>query len=314
MIPSSEPPNSLQKQFEKMNQEAEKLLLEGGSRNADSLSGQCTFALHQQAISLLNNQDTRSCVAILTGFPIVLENEEVRYENDGPIGAVLLAGALVTLGINVILLAPIGCQSIMGAMIETEDSLCDRNCLFPLPTKKPLRDLLTKANTRHLISIEHPGVSKDGHYYNMRGKDISSNVIAMDHLFTDTPWTTSAFADGGNEIGCGCIDGSLISENIEHGEVIFSTTEVDHLTLCGVSNWGAFGLISYLSVASKHGDLLMNKSLTPLAHSRLFWAADKAGAVDGVTCSQTGSVDGIPLAEHNAKISAFFELANKYLI
>jgi hypothetical protein len=48
--------------------------------------------------------------------------------------------------------------------------------------------------------------------------------------------------DGGNEIGMGKIRWEIIRRNIPRGGLVACRVPVDHLIVCGVSNWGAYGL------------------------------------------------------------------------
>ena len=54
-----------------------------------------------------------------------------------------------------------------------------------------------------VISIERPGMAADGHYYNMRGENISARCASFDYFLTLANCPTIAIGDGGNEIGMG---------------------------------------------------------------------------------------------------------------
>jgi hypothetical protein len=54
--------------------------------------------------------------------------------------------------------------------------------------------------------------------------------------------TTIGIGDGGNEIGMGKIPWDVIRRNVPGGGVVACRVPVEHLIVCGVSNWGAYGL------------------------------------------------------------------------
>src|SRR5258707_3766177 len=56
------------------------------------------------------------------------------------------------------------------------------------------------------------------------------------------PFPTTGIGDGGNEIGMGKIPWDVIRRNIPNGGLVACRVPTDHLIVCGVSNWGAYGL------------------------------------------------------------------------
>ena len=81
----------------------------------------------------------------------------------------------------------------------------------------------------------------------MRGIDVTPLVSPAHRLFEVAPrWsppvTTIGIGDGGNEIGMGKIPWQVIRRNIPRGGLVACRVPADHLIVCGVSNWGAYGL------------------------------------------------------------------------
>lgn len=290
----------------------EALVLEGANRGAEKLRSSATFGLPALVSSLVGAQP-QPRIGLLTGFPIQVETGTCTFENDGPIGAGHVALAASVLGWPQVIV-------LNGAWIGIVDAIASVAATLGLPfdprvvTLEPhipiseARKRLERFGLTHLLSIEHPGVAGDGFHYSMRGERIDARLVSADALFVDVPWTTAGFADGGNEIGMGNVDAEQIASVIQNGQVIASHTRTDHLTLCGVSNWGAYGLVVLLAYAlpERRDDLL--RIFKPETDQMLFAALKQRGAVDGVTRVPSRSVDGLDLAVHHEKISQLRQL------
>jgi hypothetical protein len=137
-----------------------------------------------------------------------------------------------------------------------------------------------------IVSIERPGLARDGRYYNMRGEDITQRCAFFDPFITDAQCPTIAVGDGGNEIGMGKINGAIAGLDIDA-----ACTDCDELLVADVSNWGAYGLIALLGVWSGY-DLLSRVS--PLA---ILAYLSARGSVDGVTRENTLTEDGLDADE-----------------
>ncbi|GGD08945.1 glutamate cyclase domain-containing protein [Aquisalinus flavus] len=295
------------------------LIVDGASRGIGNIRTPASFSLHRLAEDLAGN-GVEPCIGILTGFPILLPDGTVQFENDGPIGAGMLAGAFAALGWKSVIISDHMAGRIVDAIIDgaAQNSgagigkiLLDENCNHGTVYGRGIRSRLQTLGITHLIAIERPGKARDGEYYNMRAEQISSHIIAADALFRNCPWKTAGFADGGNEIGMGKVGIDRIAHYVDKGSTIVSRTKVDYLTLCGVSNWGAYGLLAGLAVALPDRRDLLFQFLSAQTNRKLFAACKDAGAVDGVTRRQTSTVDNIPLADHDAKIGAFRALADR---
>ena len=137
-----------------------------------------------------------------------------------------------------------------------------------------------------IISIERPGQAADGGYYNMRGESISENTACFDTFMDQSNCPTIAIGDGGNEIGMGNVAGALQDLNI-----VPATTTCDELIIADVSNWGAYGIIAFLSVWNKR-DLL--GEFVPID---VFRYISELGSVDGVTRINQLTEDGLDVHE-----------------
>lgn len=304
--------------FAEMAPSARQLVVQGADRGIGRLVTRAGFSLHRQALELLT-AGAPPTVALLTGFPVRTPDGAVAFENDGPLGAALLAHAFLAAGWSATLVSDRGAGALADALCATVRASAGRapgRILLARSARsvEAAHNALAARGTTDLIAIERPGAAGDGHYYNMRGEPVSADIAPADRLVRNVAWRTAAYADGGNEIGMGNIGAARIAATIRHGRRIASRTRVDHLTLCGVSNWGAYGLLAFLAVGL--GRRRNNPFLSSLdlgLDRALFAAAREAGAVDGVTRTAARSVDAIALGVHHDKLRALRALALRHL-
>lgn len=255
-----------------------------GGRGLAAATG--SDGLHAAANALLGGER----IILITGFCI---RSALIGETDGPSGTLALADALRQLGKDVVLVSDVYSADLLraGARVLGEP--------FPLlslslPQAEADREILALLATfapTHVVAIERPGSAADGHRYSMRGEILDDLVPAAD-AFLQPPlarsYRTVAIGDGGNELGMGSLRGEL-QGRITHGELIFCTTEADHVIPAGISNWGAYALVAALS-------LLADRRLIrpPQDERAILEAMVAAGAVDGCTKKNEVSVDGLP--------------------
>lgn len=162
------------------------------------------------------------------------------------------------------------------------------------------RDLLNEYQPALLIAIERCGLTAADTYLNMRGRDISATTARLDELFTQHPYSIG-IGDGGNEIGMG---------NLAHQIPDVATlpdqpalTRTTQLVIASVANWGAYGILTALSLLSGQ-----NLLPTPEAESEALRQAVDFGAVDGTTSEATYTVDGFSLAENASTLARLNDL------
>jgi hypothetical protein len=138
--------------------------------------------------------------------------------------------------------------------------------------------------------------------HTMRGRDITANMSPAHRLFEvaadpDKGITTFGIGDGGNEIGMGKIPWSVIRRNIPNGGLVACRVPTDHLIVCGVSNWGAYGLgagvriLRNMRPEDELFDLEREKELLEIM-------VEKGPLVDGVSGSPTATVDGLEIDDY----------------
>lgn len=316
-VPASARFSSLQPRFEQRKRmraavdQARQLILTGANRGADRLLPGKGFALHAQASALLETR--RKSIAIVTGFPVITPDGQPVLENDGPLGSALVAAALIAMGWQVTVITDTTGRDLFASMDRVIRAAGPGPDYLFVGSEgmnvNTVRKTLKREGVTHLLAIERPGRATDGQHYNMRGQSVSGHTTGLDDLFLSGPWRTAAFADGGNEIGMGAVPLKRIANCIEHGRTIASRTTVDWLTICGVSNWGAYGLLAFLRIGAPDSAKIIDRYLNVAFDQALFDAARAGGAVDGVTKVQSETVDGLPLALHHAKLNDFRQLA-----
>jgi len=181
------------------------------------------------------------------------------------------------------------------------------------------------ANLTHLLAIERVGPSHThdevalehrDRCHTMRGRDITELMSPAHRLFLPSPpgkgaggegvsqvpslalrsqknlCATIGIGDGGNEIGMGKIPWDVIERNIPGGGTVACRIAVEHLIVCGISNWGAYALAA--GVARVRGRTL-DASLFDSARERriLEVMVEEGPLVDGVTGKPTVTVDGL---------------------
>ncbi len=232
----------------------------------------------------------RGVILLTTGFYVA------GYpETDGPTGTVMLASVLRDLGYRPVIVTEsenAALFTIRGFEVAAADVGADE-AFF--------RQMIFEYHPTGIISVERCGLNAEGDYANMRGISIREHNAPSDSLFRiarDYGLRTVGVGDGGNEIGMGNL-ADVISEELS---LVPCVVKTDHLVIASVSNWGAYGLASYLSIFS-------GKHLLPSYE----WAAAylretvEIGSVDGITHERVPHVDGFAEEVEEEIITALSE-------
>ena len=227
---------------------------------------------YRAARIILNNRGT---VLIGTGFPV-----SGSFESDGPIGAIALYRTLTELDCKpVFVCAPPISKILSRNFITHELPLADwKN------SKPAVAQALNSLAPSLIVSIERPGVTADGRYYNMHKKDISDLTAKYDLFLSESGCPSIAFGDGGNEIGMG-----NLHEALTEMDIIPAVSTCDELVIASVSNWGVYGVIAVLSK-------ILDRDLFTIFDPQTIadYLVDN-GCVDGVTTRNESSEDGFPM-------------------
>jgi len=116
--------------------------------------------------------------------------------------------------------------------------------------------------------------------------------------------------DRGNEIGAGKIPWEVFKQNSStHRESVFCCrVRTNYIISCGVSNWGGYALLAGVALAMGRSDIL--KKVTPEHEGAVLDYLVRHGpAIDGMTCKQDNSVDGIEFEDYIKVIKRIKEIA-----
>ncbi len=246
-------------------------------------------------------------VLITTGFCVLSARSG---ETDGPPGAVVLSKALEAMGRKVVLVTDQYSHSILTATaavygvkaVVVEASIDAGEDYYAA--------LLRHYQPSHIVAVERPGQAADGKYYNMRGGEITELTARTDHLFNlgrAAGIVAIGLGDGGNELGMGKVS-EAIRRHIPGGAKIGAVAAADHLIVAGVTNWGAYGLVTYLS-ALLGTDLLHDPDWEEILLDTML----QQGAVDGVTAAASRRIDGLPIEVHCALVATLKARLGQYL-
>ncbi|WP_271273697.1 DUF4392 domain-containing protein [Aliamphritea hakodatensis] len=258
-----------------LSQQIEDALVARNLRGMKTVQPALQTGYYLRAARILNK--CKGHVLIGTGFPVV-----DTFETDGPVGAIALYRALETLGATpVIVCGPPVSQALMKDFRVHEIRVGEHQ-----ERKLEAFQALYHYNPDAVLSIERPGQAADGGYYNMRGESISPRTACFDTFINNAKCPTIGIGDGGNEIGMG-----NITEALKDLDIVSASTRVDELCIADVSNWGAYGIMSFLSLWNNI-DLL--EAVKPL---EILEYLSGLGSVDGVTRLNELTEDGLPMEE-----------------
>ncbi len=151
--------------------------------------------------------------------------------------------------------------------------------------------------------------------FNARLEDIT-RFTAQTHLLIELkkdlnlPIETIGIGDRGNEIGAGKIPWEVFQRHsTTHREPIFCCrVETDYFISSGISNWGGYALMA--GVGLLKGNLDRLRRVTPEQEEKVLVHLIHHGpAVDGITCQQAHSVDGIEFKDYMKVIERIKEIA-----
>jgi len=288
--------------------------------------GQPTLAnaFHGDFASSCQSLASANAVGIVTGF-FIPHGQPPAAETDGPLGAVFLAQALGRLGVRVVLaIEDFGVPALeagltawgdrLARVVELPRSANDANAYRAAfhRTAGDLSHLLAiervgPSHTRRSI-LDHDPASLDDfeqetppehrdRCHNMRGIDITANTgpahwLFENHAHHSAHLVTIGVGDGGNEIGMGKLPWRLVRRDIPRGGLIACRVPTDFLIVCGVSNWGAYGLAAGTWLA--RGKPLDRDVFNPDRERSVLEAMVRHGPlVDGVSGKAEPTVDGL---------------------
>ena len=151
--------------------------------------------------------------------------------------------------------------------------------------------------------------------FSSRLEDIT-RFTAKTHFLLDLaeklglPTESIGIGDRGNEIGAGKIPWEVFKENSStHREAVFcSRVKTDYLISCGISNWGGYALLAGVALAMGRSEIL-EKVTRKQEGKVLDYLVRHGPAIDGITCKQGYSVDGVEFDDYMKVIERIKEIA-----
>jgi hypothetical protein len=265
----------------------ENLLVQRNLRGMAQVQEVLQKGYYLRAAAILRN--CTGTVLIGTGFPVL-----DTFETDGPVGAIALYQALLQLGANPVIV----CGKPLSQVLAPDYKVHEIAVGNPQQREQETRTALAELSPCAIVSIERPGLSAAGKYFNMRGEDISARCACFDHFLNFAECPSIAIGDGGNEIGMGNVVPALVALDI-----IPAVTRCDELLIADVSNWGALGLIAIIGYWQGM-DLL--GTLSP---REILGYLSARGSVDGITRENTLTEDGLAVDEGEHVLEALRALA-----
>ncbi|MHA1910838.1 MAG: glutamate cyclase domain-containing protein [Candidatus Kariarchaeaceae archaeon] len=247
-----------------------------------SYNPQLVHIIEETASFILTKIEEVDQIIIITGFPY-----KTTFETDGPIGAINLAEALMSLNKEVQLSAEVELLPIFQKMI-TDPPREGRLTFTPIETVAAVEDAL-------LITVERPGENVQGRCHSMLGKNISPKVYPIEQLFQFIkPYAWVGIGDGGNELGLGRFK-EAVEEKIAFGKEcqcgcgggIAAEKQAAKTVLAATSNFGALGLALEITKQAQN-----DWSYSTVKNSQTLKKLNLLGLVDGVTGGE-GTVDSI---------------------
>jgi hypothetical protein len=285
-------------------------------------------------------------LVVVTGFYLPQATPPAA-ETDGPLGALFLARALTALGMQVALVGEAAvtgalevglracglAQTVPRIVLPTPASDWDAwqarewsafcrdwkpthllalERVGPSHTPASLQQQGASAEDLALFQAEVPPADWD-RCHTMRGRDVTPwhapahrlfEAAARDHI------PTIGIGDGGNELGMGKIPWGVIRRNVPQGGLIACRVPTDWLIVCGVSNWGAYGLAA--GIAGLQRRPLPAELWEEQREQQLLELLVREGPlVDGVLGCQVASVDGLSPEQYLALLPALHRLVTE---
>ncbi|MGE4218197.1 MAG: DUF4392 domain-containing protein [Alphaproteobacteria bacterium] len=252
-------------------------------------------------------------------------------ENDGPMGAAVLARA-VSYGFNAIPVVLCDASTVdkVAAMVQLAGcnvmTMEEARRGTSLPRFTAVAVMATgaiddaEAQTlskrqmdayapKVVLSVERAGLTADGTYRNALGQDYSEGRERLDHLVFEAQRRgipTIGIGDGGNEIGMGAVK-QAVFEHVPYGPQLCAESSTDVLIPAGVSNWGCYALAAVLAILTGNPTL----AHTPELERRMIEAAAQIGLIDGMAGRLDPTVDGMPIAVHCGLVSMLANIVER---
>ena len=227
-------------------------------------------------------------------------------ENDGPLGAVALARALVRIGHRVSFYT----DPPAAPPIEALAARCGLDApTVHLGLHDAAQQEAIAAELDVAVAVERHGGNPHGNLYGVTGTPrhpFRSNVDRLFRAMTESGKPTLGVGDGGNEIGFGKVYDRLcallpefnLKEKTACGGGIFTVMPTGVLVVGTSSNIGCYGVVAALAL--RRGD--PGLCHTPEEERALVARGVELGLTDGGSGTVIAAVDGVPVEDNAAVV------------
>ena len=227
-------------------------------------------------------------------------------ENDGPLGSVVLARALVRMGHRVSFYT----DPPAAPPIEALAAYCGLDApTVPLGLHDTAQQDAIAAELDIAVAVERHGGNPNGNLYGVTGTPRHPFRSNVDHLFrtmTASGKPTLGVGDGGNEVGFGKVHDRLcarmpefnLKEKTACGGGIFTVIPTDVLMVGTSSNIGCYGVVAALALRRSEPELCH----TPEEERAIVACGVELGLTDGGSGKVIAAVDGVPVDDNAAVV------------
>ena len=241
-------------------------------------------------------------------------------ENDGPIGSVVLARALVRIGHEVAIVTdPVAAEPFRGLLRSLGG--CDGVRVIEIGLGDEAMQRELAAGFDIYCAIERLGGNPHGIIYGATGVSRAPHRANLDRLFQlarERGAPTIGIGDGGNEIGFGNIHRQMMDrlsefafcERTPCGGGVYSAVNTDVLLVANTSNMGAHAVVAGLAL------LRNDPSLCHTAEQELALAhvGVGLGLIDGGSGELRAWCDGVPPAANAAVVEVLRTIVTQALL
>ncbi|MQF69047.1 DUF4392 domain-containing protein [SAR202 cluster bacterium AD-804-J14_MRT_500m] len=226
-------------------------------------------------------------------------------ENDGPLGTIVLANALLKLGHTVKIFADPPVQPVLQGLMEYYGQSYP---IILLDIESEKKNLESSAGLNVAIAVEKSGVNPVGHLHSITGTTRDGTRAKVEPIFNsvkENGGVTISCADGHNEVGFGNVYDAVAEVapwttkcKCDCAGGVMSNTPVDHLYVTAISNWSAYSVVTALALYNKEPGLLHGQK----AEQDIEQLALDYDVRDGFLGKAGLTVDGVPLEVNSAVI------------
>jgi hypothetical protein len=266
------------------------------------------------AAQMLNGAPAR--IGIVTGAAVPIHMPV--GENDGPFGALVLAGTLERIGHTTTIYTDSEIVTPMQALVARAGQ---KTVVVELGRDDPGQLQQAAEASDILVAIERLGCNPNGHMYGMTATTRDGFRAMVDEMFAAHAALgrrSLGIGDGGNEIGFGAIREELVrrlphinqADKTPCGGGVFSTTPTTRLVVGSTSNLASYGVCAALALLRGDPALCHTQEEEVALHH----VGVGLGLADGGGGGIIAATDGIPVEASAAVVLLMRAIVERALL